>query len=67
MIFKAFFLYLCMEKEEPKAGRPKLDPALHKKNRAVSLTDKEYEKLKNLASEDRLGVSAYVIKKLKLS
>lgn len=53
--------------KETKAGRPKLPSETHKRNRAISLTDQEYERLKQLASESNLGVSAYVIKKLKLS
>jgi len=56
-----------MENNASKAGRPRLSPAIHKKNRAISLTDDEYGKLKSLANEAGLGVSAYVIKKLKLS
>lgn len=47
-------------------GRPKIDKAAQKKNRAISLTDGEYLKLKEHAKQIGLGVSAYVIYKLKL-
>jgi len=65
MYQKGFYLY-GME-HEIKAGRPRLDPDTHKKNRALSLTNSEYNKLKALAKAEGLGVSAYVIKKLKLA
>lgn len=48
-------------------GRPEVDPASRKKNRAVSLTDREYEKLKAQAAAEKLGVSAYIIKLAKLN
>ncbi len=50
-----------------KAGRPKINTSNHKKNRAISLTDKEYEELKRQASLANLGVSAFILKTFKLS
>lgn len=49
-------------------GRPPMDPAKRKKNRAISLTDAEYNKLNQLAVEaGECGPSAYLVKNLKLS
>lgn len=47
-------------------GRPKTDEATHKRNRAISLTDTEYEKLRKQAAAAKMGVSAYIIYRLKL-
>lgn len=52
--------------DSPKMGRPRKDPARHKRNRGISLTDAEYAELTRLATEANLGVSEYIIKKLGL-
>jgi hypothetical protein len=52
---------------KPKMGRPEVDPAARKKNRAISLTDNEYERLKAKAKADKCAsVSAYIIKLAKI-
>lgn len=48
-------------------GRPKTEPNTHKKSRAISLTDEEFSELKRQASENKLGISSLIIKKLKLN
>lgn len=53
--------------KETKLGRPKINKSKHKRSRAISLTDNEYQKLKELALVADVGVSAYIIKLLKLS
>lgn len=55
--------------ESPKTrrGRPEVDPLHRKKNRAISLTDAQYERLKELAGAKKLGVSAFIIAHHKLS
>ena len=54
-----------METPKKKAGRPPIDPASLKKNRAVSLTDAQYAKLEQLAKEaSEPGVSAYIVSQL---
>lgn len=56
-----------METKKSNAGRPPIDPTTKKKNRAVSLTDTEYERLKLLAKEAKTaGVSAFLVKHHKL-
>lgn len=52
--------------DKPKMGRPTKDPARHKRNRGISLTDAEYAKLGKLAAAENQGVSEYIIKKLGL-
>jgi hypothetical protein len=52
--------------DKPKMGRPKKDPARHKRNRGISMTDAEYAKLSNLAAGENRGVSEYIIMKLGL-
>ena len=47
-------------------GRPKKDPARHKRNRGISMTDAEYSKLSSLAAGENRGVSEYIITKLGL-
>jgi hypothetical protein len=52
--------------QKTKQGRPKKDPAKHKRNRGISMTDAEYLKLKNLAEAAELGVSEFIIQRLGL-
>lgn len=52
--------------EKQKIGAPSKPEETHKKARAISLTDAEYSNLKTKAEAEKLGVSAYIIKKLKL-
>lgn len=56
-----------METTQVKAGRPVVPAERKKKNRALSLTDAEYATLQGKAALAGLGVSAYVVKSLKLS
>lgn len=53
--------------EEKKQGRPKKDPARHKRNRGISLTDDEYKALQDKAAQANCGVSEYIILKLGLA
>ena len=56
-----------MENEPRKGGRPPLlDDAQKKKSRAISLTDAQHMKLQTDAASQKLNISAYIIKKLKL-
>jgi hypothetical protein len=49
-------------------GRPAVAEANKKRNRAISLTDAEYERLVQLAHEaGEPGPSSFLVKKLKLS
>ena len=58
----------AMEKKKSNAGRPRMDEAVKKKNRAISLTDSEYKELSKQAKEaGEPGPSAYIVKKLNLS
>ena len=50
-----------MEEQPKKQGRPKKDPAKHKRNRTLSLTDAEYAKLRSLATAAGKEVSEFVI------
>lgn len=61
--------YICAmsEAERRAQGRPKKDPAKHKKNRGISMTDAEYAKLGKLAEAANMGISEYVINKCGLS
>lgn len=54
---------------QPRMGRPPVDERARKKNRAISLTDAEYEELQRqaFAHMPPIGVSAYVIKMLRLN
>lgn len=56
-----------MEEKPKRQGRPPKDPARHKRNRGISMTDAEYQKLGELAAAENLGVSEYIITKLNLS
>jgi hypothetical protein len=42
-------------------GRPKTDSSTHKKPRALSATDDEYERMKNNAKAAGKGLSEYFI------
>ena len=49
-------------------GRPEVDAAARKKNRAISLTDREYARLKVKAkAAGAASVSAYIISLAKLA
>ena len=51
-----------METPKNKAGRPSIDPATRKKNRAISLTDAEYAMLETFAkAAEQPGVSAFIV------
>jgi hypothetical protein len=50
-----------MEEQSKGKGRPKKDPAKHKRNRTLSLTDDEYTKLRSLAAAADKEVSEFVI------
>jgi hypothetical protein len=52
-----------MEKQK---GAPKKDASKLKKNRGISMTDAEYTELQRLAAAEKMGVSEYIIDKLKL-
>ena len=56
-----------MEEQPKKQGRPVKDPARHKRNRGISMTDAEYQKLGSLAKSENLGISEYIIVKLGLT
>ncbi|WP_161806947.1 hypothetical protein [Hymenobacter sp. AT01-02] len=56
-----------MEHPPRKQGRPTKDPARHKRNRGISMTDAEYAKLIELATAENKGISEYIITKLGLS
>ena len=56
-----------MSETPPKPGRPTVDDSHRKRNRAISLSDVQYQQLQADAAAQKLNVSAYVIKKLKLS
>ena len=54
--------------ETPKysTGRPRKDPARHKRSRTLSFTDAEYERLATLADAAGMGRSEYIVEKLGL-
>ena len=57
-----------METPKKIMGRPAIDPATRKRNRAISLTDAQYAQLKELAHHAKTaGVSSYIVKVLGLA
>jgi len=60
-------LYIYSMKKEKKMGRKPTDPETHKKNRPLSLTDDEMDRLIEKAVAAKLNTSAYIIRELGLN